>query len=539
MNNSITVKILYISLLLFFVTNFQCLANFQKTDPLEECKDLHIIGQKAYQNGNYVKAIEYFIKGESIAKKNHLYDQLASIKCSIGVTYSRISNYGEAMKYYLEALQITEGNPELNELTLKLLSNVAILYVAEKNIEEALEYYLKGYKISKEAKLPLSQMNLAINISDAYNKLGDFKKARYYLEDVEDIPKDKINEEFWSVNYAESFFIEGKINKAQEIMEDLFKTVDRNNKKTCYICVVELLAKIYERQNKIDLAILYAKKGLNNTQELRYRINLYNQLSGLYERNKQCNISLQYKDSVIVAKDSLSESVNRGLFETNKMKLKIKDYESEAKYNKEKREKYESERKLFIIAILFGLLLFFFIYRGLKNRITKQKQEKIIGEKQQKIISLEMEGLKNNIAEKNRKLSSKALYFSSRNELIGEVINALSQMPQVTRNKEMFDYMKTLKGYLKTDEEWEDFINYFGEVNPEFLKKITLKHPEISSSDLRFICYVYMNLDTKEISNIFNITYNATRKRKIRIKEKMGISNEDSLYEYLLMMSNS
>ncbi|MNK08480.1 Tetratricopeptide repeat protein [compost metagenome] len=539
MNSSTKVKILYISLLLFFVANFQVFANFQQKDAAEVCNNFHMAGQKENEKGNYIKAIECYTKAELIAKENQLNDQLVQIKCSMGVAYSNISNYGEAMTCYIEGLEIIEGNPKIKELSLRLLSNIGVLYVAEENYKEALEYFLKGYSVAKEIKSPIGQLFLGINISDVYNKLGDFEKARYYLNDIKDIPKEERFVQFWNVNYAETFFVEGKVKKAQKIMEGIFQSVDRKNTNSCYVCVVELLSKIYERQNNIDLAISFAKKGLDNTQELRHRINLYDQLSGLYLRNQQYNTSLQYKDSIILAKDSLSALVNRGLFETNKMKLKIKDYESEAKNNKEKREKYESERKLFIIGILFSLLLFFFIYRGLKNRIIKQKQEKIIAENQQKIVSLEMEGLKNNMAEKNRSLSAKALYLSSRNELIEEIINALSQMPQITRNKEVSDYMKTLKSYLKTEEEWDDFISYFEEVNPEFLKKITLKHPDVSTSDLRFICYVYMNLDTREIGNIFNITYNAARKRKIRIKEKMGIDNDDSLYEYLLTISNS
>ena len=44
-----------------------------------------------------------------------------------------------------------------------------------------------------------------------------------------------------------------------------------------------------------------------------------------------------------------------------------------------------------------------------------------------------------------------------------------------------------------------------------------------------------MNLDTKEIANIFNITYDAAHKRKHRIAEKMKVS-DISLYEYLIKL---
>jgi len=126
------------------------------------------------------------------------------------------------------------------------------------------------------------------------------------------------------------------------------------------------------------------------------------------------------------------------------------------------------------------------------------------------------------------------LYLSGRNELIEEVMNSLSQVPEVNSNKEVLDYIKTLKNYLKSDQEWDEFITYFEQVNPEFIKTLTTKFPDLNPADIRFLCYVYMNLDVKEIGNIYNITYNAAVKRLRRIKEKMKIEKEISLHEYLI-----
>ena len=260
---------------------------------------------------------------------------------------------------------------------------------------------------------------------------------------------------------------------------------------------------------------------------------MYNQISKLYLLNHDYAIALQYKDSVIATKDSISGLINQEFFETTKIKLKVQRYENELKINN---EKHSAERKIFIIAIAFTLLLFFFIYRTLKNRIVKQKQEKIITENQQKIFTLELENLKNNIAEKNRKLSAKALYLSGRNELIEEVVNALSQIPEVSQDKDASNYMKTLKNYVKTDSEWDDFISYFEKVNPAFLSTLKIKHPQLNAADIRFICYIYMNLDIKEISAIFSITTEAGKKRKQRIAKKMEIDADD-LHEYILQLA--
>ncbi|RZK09629.1 MAG: hypothetical protein EOO46_13290, partial [Flavobacterium sp.] len=108
-----------------------------------------------------------------------------------------------------------------------------------------------------------------------------------------------------------------------------------------------------------------------------------------------------------------------------------------------------------------------------------------------------------------------------------------SELPDVSQNIKLKTHIKTLKEHLKTDSEWDNFIVHFEEVNQGLLSTLKEKHPNLSSNDIRFICYVYMNLSLKEIGTIFNITQEACRKRKERIFRKMQIDKDISFYDYL------
>ncbi|MNK23663.1 photosystem I assembly protein Ycf3 [compost metagenome] len=484
-------------------------------------------GSIEYMKGNYIGALEYYTKAELLIDQ-HEYKKLFTVKNTIGICYGYLSNYGEALSIYSEALKIAEDN-KLIEDQINVMCNIGILYSSEYDYKSAISMYEKAMIVAYSINSDYSKTLLAINISDIYNKLGDYKKAQFYLKSVETLKKSERFEQFYKINYAESFLIEGKVSEAYQIMKQLEKDVNRDDL-ACYICLVELLSKIYSKQDNNDTAIAYANRGVHNATNVNDKINLYNHLSALYTKKRQYDTALKYKDSVIIAKDSVSVLINRGLFESNKVKLKVQEYQDEIK---SKTEKQQKQYYIFIVSIVIVLLISFVIYRGLKHKITRQAQEKIISDKQQQIINLELDNLKNNIAEKNRKLSTKALYLSGRNELIEEVMNALSNIPEVTGNKKVAEYMKTLKGYLKSDTEWDEFISYFEQANPNFIKTLSTRHPELNSADIRFICYILMNLDIKEISTIFNITVNAATKRKRRIKEKMEIDKDDSLYEYL------
>lgn len=532
MNSRTILKSLSITILFCFVTISPLYPYNKQKDPDTEVKELIDKGVTAIEKQDYTSALEYYTKAEVLIEKLHINDKLFFIKNSIGIVYERLSNYGEALGYYQKALEIAKANNSQKNIS-SALNNIGAIYDREKDYDTALDYYKRSHKIATANNFDNVRAVLAQNISNIYNNLGDYKQARKYLNEVKNVSTSKRQRQLLDINYVQSFVVEGKITEAQKMLEQLMILVDKQKQDGCYVCAAELLSDVYFMQNKLDLAVTYAKKGLKNADNLNDRINLYNKIAVIYTKKGSFDVALKYKDSVIVNKDSLAKAVNRELFETNKVKLKVQDYENEIKINK---EKHKSERILFIIGIAFSLALSYFIYRGLKSRILKQKQERIIAENEQKIVNLEMEGLKNNIAEKNRKLSTKALYLSGRNELIEEVINSLAKMPEVLQNTEIANYIKTLKEYLKTDAEWDDFISYFEQVNHDFFKALKTKHPQLTPQDIRFLCYIYMNLDIKEISTIFSITSEAGRKRKQRIAKKMEIDIDD-LHEYILKIS--
>lgn len=546
-------------LLLFIPHRMQAQGEGVKSE--KQCDNLINKGISKTDAGKFPEALTIFIKAEDAAQKNMWHEQLFLAKNNIGLTYDKLSNYGEALSYYHEALRIAEDYGLHSDIPI-ILSNIGVTYGNEKDYKTSLEYYQRAYDLARSRHSEQLMAYLAVNISDIYNHYGDYKEARRYLKEVQELPDIKKLQQVWTVNYAETFVIEGKVEEARQMMEKLFIAVDKNGANDCYTCVVELLSKIYDKQNKRDLAISFAKKGLQNTTQLKDKIELYNKVSNLYLKNADSNTALLYKDSVILAKDSLSKVINRGLFETNKVKLRVQEYQNETKSYKEKQE---AERTLFIICIIFSIITSFFIYRTLKNRITKQKQEKVIVENQQKIIALELEKrnlelekrnnenllleqqmreketkalleqerLKNEIDARNRQLSAKALNLSGRNELIEDIIDSFSQNAKLRSDPALSRHIRDLKKLLKTDDEWESFITHFEEVNNHMLKRIQALHPSLTSNDLRFIAYLYMNLSYKEIAVIFNITTVACGKRKERIAAKMNIPKSISIYNYI------
>ncbi|MBF4518640.1 hypothetical protein IRZ71_19980 [Flavobacterium sp. ANB] len=145
----------------------------------------------------------------------------------------------------------------------------------------------------------------------------------------------------------------------------------------------------------------------------------------------------------------------------------------------------------------------------------------------------EQELLQKEIELKNKKLSARALYHSGRNQLINNLLLTIENIPELSKVPALNTQIKHLKNYLRSDNEWETFVFHFEEINPGFLGRLRKLHPELTSNDMRYIAYIYMNLTTKEISNLLNITIYASKKRKERIISKIKLPNDITLYSYL------
>lgn len=520
------------TLFLLFFGGIDIFAQESETKTITELSKQIELGDKALNSGDYPTALQFFTRAELIAENHNLDSYLVIIKFNIGKVYGEIYSIGDALKYYNDAYDIVLENPEFEETGLTIMNNIANLYVDEGDNLMALDYYKRVYEKAKKMNSVYNTVIAAINISDVNNQLGNHRLARNYLDEVKGLEMNNIAAQTWKINYAESYFKEGRLKEAEEIMRSVWSNVGNNNDSNCYLCIVKLLAEISSVKGNAKEAVNYAKYGLKKSRSVKDQADMYELLSDIYSNDRQFDMAYVYKDSLLMANDSLSKTRQNSLFATNKVRLKIQDYQNEARHNKEKRE---TERNLFILIIGLGIVLFYFIYRSLKNRIIKQNQENIITENKQKIYELELDKLSNDIAEKNRKLSAKALYLSGRNELIEEVVNALDQIPEI-QQASVHNHIKILKEHLKADEEWDDFISYFEQVNPNFLKLLETKHPQLNATDVRFICYLYMNLDLKEISSILNITIEAARKRKQRIAKKMDTEIEQ-LNDYILKLN--
>ncbi|NOU47502.1 MAG: tetratricopeptide repeat protein [Bacteroidales bacterium] len=540
-------------ILLFFLLPVICSPLMAQT--IDDCDSLIKSGVVFMYSKDHVKSLELLTRAKTMADVKHWYRQSFLAMNNIGANYYSMLDYGEALNHYLDAYTIAIR--ELDEdHEMIVLNNIAILYSKEKQFDKAEEYFKKAYNIAKKKQAKVQLGMYAVNLGIVANEREQAAVAKEYLDEamvlLQDQPAILINAE---IGLAANYLLRRDYSQAKEIALQVLPKLGKEETSENSISVLFILSKIYQAENDLESAINFAQQALTNSLLPEDKISLYERLAALYIEKNDLKAALQAKDSVISAQEEFNQIKNGRLFETNRVKFEIQNYQRELQDNQ---LKLVSERRTFYIILAVAFLIIVLIAWSLRNSFIKNKQRKIIHKRSNEILGLELEKkntdnillekqlkeketlalleqerLKNEIENRNRKLATKALLMSNRNELIEEIINSISNQPGISGNLNLKTHVQQLRNHLKNDTEWESFLTHFEEVNHGFLKALKENHPDLSSNDIRFLSYVYINLSTKEISLLLNITPEACRKRKERISYKMKLPDETDLYAYL------
>lgn len=207
---------------------------------------------------------------------------------------------------------------------------------------------------------------------------------------------------------------------------------------------------------------------------------------------------------------------------------------------------------LFRIALLFvfafGIIGIFQFqnkkFESEKSRITREHQEVVdeqatlVAQSEKEIIELKNEQLIRDISFKNTELASIAMHLAHKKDFITTLEQELKNIQknklgpgEVASNLKLIIHRLQQESIL--DEDWERFTHYFDELHMAFINRLKEKFPDLTNNDHKLCAYLRMNLSTKEIAALNNISPRGVEGSRYRLRKKMGLSNDANLNEYM------
>ncbi|SNR69575.1 helix-turn-helix and ligand-binding sensor domain-containing protein [Lutibacter flavus] len=201
---------------------------------------------------------------------------------------------------------------------------------------------------------------------------------------------------------------------------------------------------------------------------------------------------------------------------------------------------YLSNKFILVYSIIFiGLFLLIhalyrYYYSKQKKTLMDKKQREFFMvqlESEKEIMKLRNDKLQHEIDSKTRELSSSTMSNIKKNELLNKIKEELSLIKDKDRVKPV---LKIINNNLTKNNDWQMFEEAFNNADSDFLKKVKSVHPSLTPNDLRLCAYLRLNLSSKEIAPLLNISTRSVEIKRYRLRKKMELNHEKSLVEYIL-----
>ena len=132
---------------------------------------------------------------------------------------------------------------------------------------------------------------------------------------------------------------------------------------------------------------------------------------------------------------------------------------------------------------------------------------------------------------KGRELAVSTMSIIKKNELLNTIKGELVLL----EDKELIlPVIKVIDKSLSQTDDWEFFQEAFNNADKDFLQKVKHLYPILTPNDLRLCAYLRLNLSSKEIAPLLNISHKSVEIKRYRLRKKMNLSSSDNLVSHIL-----
>lgn len=165
----------------------------------------------------------------------------------------------------------------------------------------------------------------------------------------------------------------------------------------------------------------------------------------------------------------------------------------------------------------------------IQQNIKMHEQEHLIAVQQQQLLEVELSA-------KSKDLASMALGVFAKNEVLEKLRSAVQEclVKGQYGRKNLEALLKLINENIETQEFWDVFQNNFDLIHERFFRNLRDRYPTLTATDLRFCAFLRLNLSTKDIAQMTNLTIRGVEAARYRLRKKLGIPDGTGLVDFLI-----
>ncbi|MCD8166582.1 MAG: hypothetical protein LUE93_10995 [Bacteroides sp.] len=161
-------------------------------------------------------------------------------------------------------------------------------------------------------------------------------------------------------------------------------------------------------------------------------------------------------------------------------------------------------------------------------------------EKEKKIVELEKEKLHQDLLLKSQELSNSLFNVMQKQEIFTSIRNDLQKIAMLLRKEQTPEarqkpnrLLEKVHTHIADEDNWQKLENNFNIVHNNFFARLKERYPSLTMNDLKLAAYIRMDLITKEVAPLFNLSERGLESARLRLRRKLELKREESLSRFL------
>ncbi|WP_161634425.1 tetratricopeptide repeat protein [Aquimarina pacifica] len=478
------------------------------------------------------------------AQEKNIPSEIAYKFLQLGEFYQKARVYNEAILHYNHALGVLKKN---DTLVVHLQNEIGKIQLSLKNVRKAIIYFNKSLAISLANDYLRGAAITKGLLGSCYEKQGEYLKALQYQKESLELFTQisyhagiaKVHENMGSIyEDLEQYDLAYEYFEKSDQFFAKINTIDR-------ISVLNNLGDINRKTNNYHKALMYTQMAY----ELSNQFNDKHQLRSAHkDLSKTYKLTGNYKEALdhLLKSEHINDELTtmQNVHQLNTLQTIYETKQKEAQINlllQQGKVSRAHQNLLWVslgTTVIIAIILFlYFRKKRIQNTKLQEYKERALKVEIEK-KAFEEKNLQKEVHVKTAALSRYSLHLSQKNKMLYDVSQALTNIA----NRKNFDQKVSLKKIaqeinfnLHQEKEWDEFNNFFKEIHPAFIKKLSaLSEEKLSPAELRLGMLLRLNLSSKEIASILRVTPDSVRVARYRLRKKLPIAQKEELVSFMI-----
>ncbi|MCB0595020.1 MAG: tetratricopeptide repeat protein [Lewinellaceae bacterium] len=502
------------------------------------------LGILKYYQGEIPVSIGYFRQAIPLYESDGSAEQVANAYSNLANLLQITGNWVASVENYLKALKLFEEIGLQNGVGTTLY-NIGVLYYDNGRDSLAVDYFFQAEDILRQGSDSLYLAQVLTSIADHYSRQEKWQDGEQALLEAL-----SIFESFqFPVGIATAcnrlggiYLHYGQLGQAEQYLGRAYQLAETmsSDQETGWTLMNK--ARLAKERGQYQTALEHARRSLGIFEELGMKDNIYQAhelLSDIHAAFGYYELALEAHRTYNILKDSfITNQVNRQIselqvaYDTEKKDKEIVTLQQEAQLLQ---LRYTLLAGTLLAALLIGGL--FYNRQRLKHRKDRQlrEQEQRLEAERLRTAKLEKEQLQSELNHKKQELAAQVLHLCRKNEMLLSIREQLDNLEgSATTAQKAQSLSRQISRDLSSDEDWEAFLESFRSVHRDFFGHLAREYPSLTTNEIRLASLMKLNLSTKEIATLLNITPDGVKKARYRLRKKMALDSEVNIQDFIL-----